>query len=84
MMGHCTTWNDHSPACVRDGSFCSQARGHDGPCTPHGGHRADPVWAEPHGGAIICKTCRKMVVGDGTARDPWRHSGEPREKGVTG
>jgi hypothetical protein len=35
-MGHCTTWNDHSPLCDRDGRYCSQRSTHDGPCTPHG------------------------------------------------
>lgn len=34
--GHCTTWNNHSLLCDRDGQFCSQPLTHAGPCKPHG------------------------------------------------
>lgn len=47
-------------------------------------HRAEPVWSASHGSVVICKVCRKSVVGNGTAKNPWRHAGEPIEKGVTG
>ena len=36
-LGHCTPpLGGHSPACIRDGSYCSMASSHDGPCKPHG------------------------------------------------
>jgi hypothetical protein len=34
--GHCTTWNNHSLLCDRDGQFCLLPLTHDGPCQPHG------------------------------------------------
>lgn len=39
-LGHCTgTFAGHSPACDRDGTYCSLASTHSGPCKPHGGAR---------------------------------------------
>lgn len=36
-IGHCTgTFSGHSPLCDRDGTYCSLASAHDGPCKPHG------------------------------------------------
>jgi hypothetical protein len=39
-LGHCTgTFAGHSPACDRDGTYCSLSSTHTGPCKPHGGSR---------------------------------------------
>lgn len=39
-LGHCTPmWGGHSPACNRDGTYCSKVSTHDGPCAPHGSPR---------------------------------------------
>lgn len=36
-LGHCTsTWGGHSPACDRDGTYCSLSSTHSGECQPHG------------------------------------------------
>lgn len=36
-LGHCTpTFGGHSPACGRNGRYCSQTPSHIGDCTPHG------------------------------------------------
>jgi hypothetical protein len=35
-LGHCTTTYGHSPACLRDGTYCSSESSHAGPCKPHG------------------------------------------------
>ncbi len=36
-LGHCTpVWGGHSPACDRDGTYCSENSSHTGPCKPHG------------------------------------------------
>lgn len=44
-------------------------------------HRADPVWYDARSN-IICKVCRKKLIGNGTSRHPWRHPGEPAIIGV--
>lgn len=36
-LGHCSPrWGGHSPACLRDGTYCSLDSAHAGPCSPHG------------------------------------------------
>jgi hypothetical protein len=36
-LSHCTPiWGGHSPACDRDGTYCSLASTHRGACKPHG------------------------------------------------
>lgn len=36
-LGHCTpVWGGHSPACLRDGTYCQLISSHDGTCKPHG------------------------------------------------
>ena len=42
-LAHCTpVWGGHSPACMRDGTYCLMNSAHSGPCAPHGSsHRCD-------------------------------------------
>ena len=49
-------------------------------------HRVNPIWAQRSftKGELVCRECRQAVVGDGTTKNPWRHVGEPIEKGIVG
>lgn len=44
-------------------------------------HQAEPVWYGSRT-RIVCKRCRRDLLGDGTAGNSWRHHGEPVEQGV--
>lgn len=64
-LAHCTTTWGHSPACLRDGTYCSRERSHAGACTPHGTRIAPAGDGCPDcgqdidrlGGNLECETC---------------------------
>jgi hypothetical protein len=66
-LGHCSpVWGGHSPACIRDGSYCSLASSHAGPCQPHG---SPACWscgqpAAIGAGAAVAGLCRHCAAID--------------------
>lgn len=72
-LGHCTTTYDHSPACLRDGSYCGQVSTHPGPCKPHGSTDREALiaraWELRNAGASMYAIALEL----GVSKDWLRH-----------